>query len=73
MNFIVPVAPGVDRVVTFWGQALGARSTYNGGSGVSEAKSNFGGIFGGVDMSVELNGVVGVAAGEVSPTRVSMP
>jgi outer membrane autotransporter protein len=63
MNFIAPVAPGVDRVVTFWGQALGARSTYDGGSGVSEAKSNFGGIFGGADMSVGSNGVVGLAAG----------
>ena len=63
MNFVAPSAPGADRVVTFWGQALGARGTQDGSAGVSEAKSSFGGIFGGADMTVGTDGVVGFAVG----------
>ena len=49
--------------MTFWGQALGARSTYDGNADVSEATSTFAGVFGGVDMTVGTNGVIGFAAG----------
>ena len=50
-------------MVTFWGQALGARSTYDGNADVSEATSTFGGVFGGVDVTMGTNGVIGFAAG----------
>ena len=63
MNFVAPSDAGADRVVTFWGQALGSRSTYDGNSDVSEATSTFGGVFGGVDVTMGPNGVVGSAAG----------
>lgn len=63
MAFAPMDSPTTGRGVTLWGQALGARIDADGDAGASGSRTDFTGVFGGADMRVGAQGVVGFAAG----------